>query len=54
MNGNKGYFEVHKDWYISIVYNMESEYADDEIVQSNLDEIFGVENFTKVYITPNK
>ena len=54
MHNNHGYFTVHKDWYIIILYNMSSEYADDEIVQNNLDEIMGVEKFAKVYISPEK
>ena len=54
-NKNQGFFEVSKDWFIVILYNMSSEYSDDEIVQSNLDEIneiFGIDKFRKVYIRP--
>jgi len=60
MYKNKNMFTVGEDWCIIVYFKNQGEFSDDEIVQSNIDEIvkyFGADNWAKwvkIYIKPEE
>ena len=53
-DGKAGLYDMGEDFGICFVFNMKDEYMDDKMCKSLLDSIAHIDQFTKIYINPEK